>query len=76
MMLAAYICPVLPLPKIRAMMHASYDARELRFPGPPNPQCASSDKRELCCARALIAQSSPSQNMWAMTHASYDAREM
>ena len=29
MMRASYDCPVLPLPNMRAIIHASYDAREL-----------------------------------------------
>ena len=47
MMLASYNCPVLPLPKMRAMMHAIYDARELCFPGPSRPHYASYDTREI-----------------------------
>ena len=53
------------------MMHASYDEQELCFLGPPQPQYGSNDTRELCFARATIAQSPPLPNMRAVIHASH-----
>ena len=71
-MRASYGCPVFPSPNMRAMIHAIYDARERRQPGPPPSAICGQEY-----ARATIARPFPSPicGQWytgAAMRASYD----
>ena len=68
-------------PNMPAMIRASYDARLLRLPGPPPPECASNDPRVLRRRRAVMHASDdcqvlPHPNLRAVIHTCCDAREL